>query len=183
MEKAKRISDSTHRTSSSARILILILTIALGVSLFWNWASTPEKTVSMSPFIFIDNVEGYVTAQGSWLSSDSKLSTPLQTANVDCWKDIGYCIVFIAELNSDKLLLGTTEYYQISHWTDYMITTMPLEYGCVTYQLTIDRHSQTVTNVRTKNSGATGSCSMFDKAPIRLSLGDGWKRIEQNRVR
>ena len=171
-------SKSKHKTINKLNIFLVLL---LGISLMYIWKTTnSEKNVIMTPYMFINDIGGLVSAKGSWISADTELSIPFQTVEINCWQNIKYCFLNYAELNEDSVLSAYTQSHEISQWTEDTIETKPyvLGMGCVEYQLNLNRRSQTVTQTR-RTLRQDGICESIQKEPITMTLVDGSKRINQ----
>lgn len=161
--------------------LTLVLFI---VALIEGWIifvqSKPENTVLLAPYFFSDSQwnGGYFNAHGSWIS-DTKLAIPVQTIELTCFKDFGYCITADAGLQDNFLSVGIN-LSTIETWDSEKIITKaePSAAGCVTNRIEIDRATKRVISSRVTLDNKTGFCEGIEEKPIVSYLGDGLKRLD-----
>ena len=69
--------------------------------------------------------KGYVKVEGTWtiVGKESYWPFPVQTTEIHCYKDRGYCFDATAILTETNLLDVDQEVYTIAHWDEYVITT------------------------------------------------------------
>lgn len=180
--------DIAHKLPSWAKYLIVILIIALAGAILWiKQTSDLRNTITPQTYSFTE-VDGLVTAKGSWVSADTDLANPLQTLEIQCWESFKHCFVNYSEVSQFEsifdfaLLTAYSEIHEISRWTPDLIETIPSEsgFGCVEYQIRLDRRSKTVTSTRRTISTA-GICEGMQDKPIILNLGDGLDRVNQSK--
>lgn len=185
-------------------ILILLKAVSAFFSkqLFWGWKLTiggllalvclqavgifytTKYPVSLGSYNFYDQVEtlgadydNYVQIKGTWIS-DTKLSAPLQTTELDCWRDNVHCIemtAYVGFAGGNHLSVAPT-YWDIEYWGPDEIRVKDNETAlCTTYRLRIDRKNKTVTNIRTTKQPKPKGCDGIQDEPIVMHLGDGYK--------
>lgn len=181
MRTKSELSVTQYRTPQKVKVFIGVLILTIVSLVFWNKISTPINSVLMAPYNYSETGD-LVSVRGSWLSSDTALANPLQTTQIECWERFGHCFVYYAELKEDNYLSVNSETYEIQSWTNDTILTKPNKFGCVDYQLSINRRAETVTNIRLTTDNTSELCKGIQKEPITLTLGDGLKRIEQGRT-
>lgn len=138
--------------------------------------------VFMSNYGFSE-VDGLVTAHGSWVSPTSDLANPLQTVEIECFRQLGHCFSYTAELSEGNYLSVSSELYEIETWGDDAVITKPNEFKCVEYQLTLNRRSKTVTNIRHTIDNKSEFCVGTQDEPITLTLGDGDQRVQKYKTK
>lgn len=160
------------------KAFFVILIIAL-LEAGWIYLSSDlTKSILMPNFMLSDSVGGLVTASGSWIST-TELAYPMQTIEIECWKDFGHCWIMDASLSDDKYLSLNSDIEEIAKWTDDAIETVPsvTAGGCVEYFYRIDRRSGTVTATRRTVNNKSGLCEGIQDEPIIMHLGDGLDRL------
>lgn len=146
----------------------------------WIYLSSDlTKNILLPPYS-LSSVEGLVTASGSWIST-TDLANPIQTVQIECWKDFGHCWIIDSSLSNDKYLSLGSSIAEISKWTDDVIETAPnsTAAGCVEYFYRIDRRSKVVTSTRRTLDNKTGLCEGINKESIIMHLGDGLERLKK----
>ncbi|MDO9027971.1 MAG: hypothetical protein Q7U68_03825 [Candidatus Roizmanbacteria bacterium] len=168
--------------NNKSLIIILILLI-LGLVYYIYKISNLTKIITLPPYTFYDSAkegsDGLVTAEGSWISTNSDLAFPLSTMNIECWKKYGNCWIADATIFKYNYLSSGLNLKEIKYWNNDFIETKPSIplLKCVEETYRIDRRSETVTYIR-KTINQEGLCEGYSKEPITAILDDGLKRIE-----
>ncbi len=144
--------------------------------------------VSLPPVKFVhveDWDEGWVSAQGTWVSLNQEIGIPLQTSKITCIRDQRQCIESRAEMYG-SLLNVETEFYDIERWDKYEIVTKPSDAICVRSVVRINRVQKSVTATDTKISDKGGfldSCKLAPNKDVNSELQDGfpvyWKLYKE----
>lgn len=160
--------------------VVLIVAIFEGVVIYYM--SNPVNTFLLPSYYFGDlkdnGIDSLVTAKGSFLST-TDLAFPIQTMEIQCWKEFNHCWFSDATVNDNFLSTGL-DLQEIQYWTDDFIETKPTSSaaGCVEESYRFDRRSKTVTYTRRTLDNKTGLCEGVQGEPITATLGDGLKRLE-----
>lgn len=156
--------------------IVLVVAILEGIQI--KYSSDSANIVNMPSYSFSDSVGGLVTARGSWVSTTS-LAMPLQSVQIDCWKDFNYCWISDGTLYDNFLSTGLN-LHEIAYWNDDFIETAPSQSmaGCVEETYRLDRRSKTVTYTRKTVNNKTGLCQGVQDEPIISKLGSGMERID-----
>lgn len=163
-------------------IILFLLLIIIIESAALYFGSKPENNFLLPPFDFGDSAweDGYFSANGSWIS-DTKLANPIQTINIECFKDWGYCNESMSQLSDGNFLYLTNTLYTIKEWGSQKIITEsePSLLNCVTNDLVIDRARKQVISTRITIENTESLCEGIEDKPIISKLGDGMDRIRQ----
>ena len=85
--------------------VVLIVAILEGVIIYHM--SNPVNNFLLPPYYFGDlresGSDGLVTAKGSFLST-TDLAFPIQTTNIECWKEFNHCWIADASLSDHNFL-------------------------------------------------------------------------------
>jgi len=152
---------------------LVVLLEALFIKNLYN-----KRATNLPPYSFhlteLPPDDAYLTVKGSWVS-DTDLAFPFQTITLKCYKKIGHCFKFEADIN-DGYLFTHVDLLEIETWDEERITLEPEELECVTYETEINLINEEVTSIRreTKNSGF---CENTNTEPIYLRLQDGYERL------
>ena len=160
-------------------LFFVVITIAI-LEAGWIYLSSDlTKSILLPPYSLTDSVEGLITASGSWIST-TELANPIQTIQIECWKDFGHCWIMDSSLSNEKYLSLGSSIEKIAKWTDEAIETVPstTAAGCVEYFYRIDRRSRVVTSTRRTVDNKTGLCEGIQKEPIIMHLGNGLERLK-----
>lgn len=181
--------EKTSRLKLYKRLLVVFFVIAVLEGVYIYMVSDLSNTVSLPMYSFYDSMDNgkdvLVTAEGSWISSQTDLAFPLSTLNIECWREYGYCWVAdatVMKFGSDILSSGL-ELYEIQYWNDDFIETKPSIplMGCVEEFYRLDRRSKTVSYVRRTINNTTSMCEGIQDEPVTATLGDGYKRLRHYR--
>jgi len=120
-----------------------------------------DTPVYASNFARVHQVEGYaVTATGTWIIENDQIENPVNTAQVECYKNEKTCelvqatvIVPSLESNRDSYNLHlSTQTYEIISWTDNEVISRPsLTSACRSTILTINMASYEVYEITRNN--------------------------------
>ena len=169
--------------------IVLIIAILEGVWIYFSHNLT--NRINMAPYSFTDLKDSnppddsLVTAEGSWISSNTDLAFPLDSVYIECWKDFGHCWIAHATLMDEKkfdpFLSVGLDLKEIAYWNDDFIETKPAKpaLGCVEETYRMDRRSKTVTYTRRTIDNTSKTCEGILKDPITATLGNGWDRIDK----
>src|SRR5215211_3577217 len=152
-------------------IIVLITAILEGLIIFR--ISDPVNTFLLPPYDFYDG-DDLVSANGSLIST-TDLAFPVQTTNIECWKDFNYCFIVVASVMDNNFLFSDLDLREIQYWTDDFIETQPTSSAasCVEEFYRLDRRSKTVTYTRRTLNNKFELCKGIQKEPITAVLGDG----------
>lgn len=161
-------------------LFFVVLVFAILESGWIYLSSDLTKSILLPPYSLVDSVEGLVIASGSWIST-TDLANPIQTVQIECWKDFDHCWIMDSSLTDDKFLSLGSSIEEISKWTDDVIETVPsvTAAGCVEYFYRIDRRSRVVTSTRRTVDNKIGFCEGVQEEPIVMHLGDGLERLRK----
>lgn len=161
-------------------LFFIVLIIAVLEGLWIYLSSDLTKSILMPNYSLSDSVDGLVTASGSWIST-TELAYPMQTVQIECWKDFGHCWFMDGSISDDKFLSVNSDIEEIAKWTNDVIETVPSTTagGCVEYFYRIDRRSRTVTATRRTVNNKAGLCEGIQDEPIIMHLGDGFERLRK----
>lgn len=176
----KQVTTLVYKTPIKIKLLVGVMSILLIGIYLWSKDAFHRSSIIMSNYGF-NEVDGLVTVHGSWLSSTAVLANPLQTVEIECFRDLGHCFSYTAELSDDNYLSVSSELYEIEDWREDMVITRPNKFSCVEYQLTLNRRSKTATNIRHTINNTSEFCTGIQNEPITLTLGDGDRRIQDYR--
>jgi hypothetical protein len=173
-----------QKSGNALKFLFLISLIVAILEAGWIYRSSDlTNVVSLPPYSFYDSKDdffGVVGASGSWIST-TKLANPIQTVEIECRKEDGYCRIMDSSLSGEKYLSVGSTVEKIARWTDDVIETVPspTAFGCVEYFYRLDRRSEVVTSTRKTVDNETGLCKGIQEEPIVMHLGDGLERLQK----
>lgn len=149
------------------------LTAETVVKLFEDGLLTRNHIAGLPPrHVFVDLWEdGFVSARGTWMIDDELMGQPVQTTELNCYKDRRMCIDATAIMTDGDFLSLDTTLYDIERWDQHEITTKPYNFICVRYTLRIGRIEQSVTALRLKTR-SDGTCKAI-RQEMHLTLKDG----------
>lgn len=137
-------------------IMALVIVGTIVVTMFvadWFQKRIFHKLLALPPLIVaLDGWDaGYVRAKGTWTSFGGKMDHPIQTSEITCWKDMGYCFESVAQFDVGSSVYGMAlfqDMYEIERWDQHQITTKPNETGlCVRDTIQIGRATKSVTSI------------------------------------
>lgn len=172
------------KDTKKLRILLVLELLAIICLIVYINFTKVENSIMLPSYIFSDYTEtgdSLVGASGSWIS-DTELANSLQTVDIDCWKDWGYCVENVGEIFEGNFLSVSSNLHTIIKWDkSEIITKDETAAGCVEYQITFDRIQKKVTSLRTTKS-TSGLCEGVGQEPMALYLGDGYTRLQKIRT-
>ncbi|MDF2995828.1 MAG: hypothetical protein K0R27_1465 [Xanthobacteraceae bacterium] len=161
-------------------IALGIVGTALILCLAVLFTDYPRASLPTGPRVYVDAWDhGYVHAEGTWIIESQAQAFPLQVTSLTCVRN-QQCTSSTAQIASGMLSVDASD-YRIEAWTIDTLVFTDKSPICVDYVYSISRATQTLAGVRTKKPDARAdTCSWMDKAPLKLSLTNGfdvWKRL------
>src|SRR3989344_6633671 len=122
---------------------------------------------------------GFVSASGTWVLSNDKMSEPEQTSKINCDRRMNICteaFAIVGGEGSDRRLFVDIDIYEIERWDDHEIVTKPLQsaLGCVRHVRRFNKLQKSVTGIRSTISNETNCKEVFVKE-LYMELTDGFK--------
>jgi hypothetical protein len=168
------LTSAPVKMSKKIYALCVLLVVIAGVEGWIIYVEKDVRNIALGSYTYSDPGFDYIKIKGTWLS-DSDLAYPVNTAEITCVKKTNTCTDSRAEISEDKFLFLSNTPYEIETWSNTEITTKPEVSlaGCTRYTMRIDRVQKQLTATRT-TINTEGDCSITQKDPIHLHLGDGW---------
>jgi hypothetical protein len=144
-----------------------------------------ERVPVELPFAFyVESVEGYVQAGGTWTIEGDQQAFPLQTTEIDCWQPSRTCTSGTAQVSARDVLTVNIGRLPVIEWTDSHVVFVDESPTCVRYTYTINVATKSVTGVRQPKTVANGAGLGCDelKSELRLTMRSGfdvWYPLDQ----
>lgn len=135
-----------------------------------------------SGFFYLDKWDSYVTARGTWTIDGQKSGIPLQATEIACFRETMTCDVAQAEIFM-SMLTASYHAYQVTRWTDELVTFIDTSPICFRYTYSIIRTSKSAVGKRAfRNDADATLCEEFDKKDLQLTFQNGfdvWRSLDE----
>jgi hypothetical protein len=118
----------------------------------------------------------YASAKGTWVIEGQEQGIPLQTTEIQCYKEMNQCFEATAMLQDGDYLASWLDTHEIDRWDDVEIVTKR-DLNCVRYTMRISRVQKTVSALRAKINDST-TCKSVQDPDLRLRLADGMEALK-----
>jgi hypothetical protein len=104
---------------------------------------------------------GFVSGKGTWTSFGGEMGFPVQTSEIKCSKDMGYCLESTATFR-DGFLNVSLDMHEIDRWDQYQITTKTETGLCGTSNpMQINRPTKSLTSIIVYTNKRDAICKDF----------------------
>lgn len=144
---AERLDQLQRKNRRLRRWLVALLTV--GAIIIGIYYELPQGRPWLPPLLVaLDYWDaGFASARGTWTSFGGGMAFPVQTSEIKCFKDMGYCFESVATFR-DGILNASQNVHEIEQWDQYQITTKSEKGLCINSNTTqINRATKSVTGI------------------------------------
>jgi len=137
------------------------------------------STSTLHVFTELWDSDGYASARGTWIGTNTELANPVQSTQITCYREIMRCSEASAQItsfaSSESFLSVDLESWEIERWDEHEIVTKPNEYICARAIRRFNRSQKQVTGLRS-TINTKDFCAGMSSNELHMVLADGIKR-------